>query len=107
MYTDTFKEEYKGTIYEKFEYQINFGEQNKPIILELHDTGGECFDGEQDIDIEKYINKDIAVICCAMNDRASFELVDKYCNMMYNISPETPRILVMTKMDEEDGQVSF
>ena len=53
-----------------------------------------------------YANKDIVIICCAKNDRASFEDVDNYCKVTDFASPDTPKILVMTKIDEEDKEDS-
>ena len=84
---------------------MTFGD--KQYILELHDSGGETFkEGKQSARKEMYANKDIVIICCAKNDRESFKDVDNYSKITDNVSPDTPKILVMTKIDESDEEDS-
>lgn len=99
--TGAFPEEHTPTVFEN--YSVNETVDGNPVKLALWDTSGvEEYDRLRPL---SYPQTDVVLICFSLVDPDSFEKVrEKWFPEVRHFCPNTPIILVGTKLDQRDDK---
>ena len=90
-----FSDNYEPTVLDVFRGPKQF--EGKQLELEIHDTSG-----DQHLGVNRqvcYNRTDCFMLCVAINNRTSFENINKWRAEIRQVCQETPIILVGTKKD--------
>ena len=90
-----FSEDYEPNVLDVFRGPKQF--EGKQLELEIHDTSG-----DQHLGVNRqvcYNRTDCFMLCVAINNRTSFENINKWRAEIRQVCQETPIILVGTKKD--------
>ena len=95
---NSFSEEYIPTVLDVYQGTKNV--KKRQIDIEIHDTSG-----DEQLNVNRavqYNKSDVFLVCVAINSKTSLENVNKWVNEIRQVCPNTPILLILTKIDLED-----